>query len=74
MKRTKPETLIGNMVADYRASLGETQGKFAERYDVVLDTVYHWEVGHTKPPLSLLEELIKISYQNGFRDGTAKGK
>ena len=49
-------------IREMRKQLGDTQGEFAERYNIPFRTIQNWETGTRKPPeyiVSLLEHRVE---------------
>lgn len=54
-------------IREMRASLGNTQGEFAARYNIPFRTVQNWETGVRNPPeyiLDLLESRVRADLVN----------
>ncbi|MCD7845725.1 MAG: helix-turn-helix domain-containing protein [Oscillospiraceae bacterium] len=54
-------------IREMRASLGDTQSEFANRYQIPFRTVQNWEAGVRKPPVylvNLLESRIRSDLAN----------
>ena len=54
-------------IREMRASLGNTQGEFAARYNIPFRTVQNWEAGVRNPPeyiLDLLESRVRADLVN----------
>ena len=54
-------------IHEMRTSLGDTQGEFAERYNIPFRTIQNWEAGVRKPPqyiLQLLESCVRSDLAN----------
>lgn len=49
-------------IKELREMTGLSQGKFAEKYEIPVGTIRHWEIGQREPPayvMKLLERCVR---------------
>lgn len=52
-----------NKIKEIRGSMGISQSKFAEYFEIPIRTIQKWEIGQSSPPPyipKMMEEILKL--------------
>ncbi|KHD46662.1 helix-turn-helix transcriptional regulator [Streptococcus hongkongensis] len=64
IKENRDPSKLNNRIFNLRMALGETDKEFADRFNISLSSVSHWEVGRSKPNITILKEMAELADQS----------
>lgn len=64
VKERRDPSKLNNRIYNLRMDLGETDRQFAERFNISLSSVSHWEIGRSKPNVTIIKEMAELADQS----------
>lgn len=64
IKERRDPSKLNNRIFNLRMELGETDRQFAERFNISLSSISHWEIGRSKPNVTILKEMAELAGQS----------